>query len=195
MSLINCCTSNLDSTELYRVRHLGLGNELNHVKSIVVSSLERSCNLTNLHRVNLSSDIAGQSTTCYCNTCIGNLRLSLTGNFSRNHTTLQLLLSVLHSLHQGVAVSLRGYNLEINIFDVAALGILTELLLQLAILSFQVSIGRFYLAILDAAIRQNSQLDFALLIATVKSHLCRYGVRQQTLRQQTLVLAGQNILT
>ena len=69
------------------------------------------------------------------------------------------------------------------------------MLFQLTILCLQVGIGGLNLAVLDAAVRQNSQLNVALLVAGVESHLCRYGVRQQALRQQALELAGQKVLT
>ena len=121
--------------------------------------------------------------------------MGLANNLGGSSTLGQLLLSILHILHQFVAVSLAGYHLKVNIFNVAALNVLLEHLLLLIILSLKIGIAHLNIIILDGVIGDGSQQDVALFVLTLESHLCRYGVREQTLRQQTLILLTEQLLT
>ena len=59
-SSLSSLATYLNLTILNRVGHLSLVNQLHYIEGIVVSSLERSCYLTNGHRVNLSGDVSGE---------------------------------------------------------------------------------------------------------------------------------------
>ena len=195
MSLLSSSATNLNLTILDRVGLLHLVDKLHNIESIVICSLEGSRYLAHLHRINLCCDIVGECATSSSDTCIGNLRLSLANNLSGSHTALQLLLSLLHGLHQSITVSLRCNHLEINILNVAALNILLELLLLLVILSLQVCIAYLYISILDSGVGNGSQQNVTLLVLSGESHLSRDGVRQQRLSEQALILLSEQLLT
>ena len=73
-------------------------------------------------------------------------------------------------------VGLGSLNLNIDELDISALYRLLEASLHLVILSLQVALLYLHLVVLNIRIREGSQLDLALLVLLLESHLSLYRV-------------------
>ena len=93
------------------------------------------------------------------------------------------------------AVSLRSTYLYINELDVAALYRLLETSLQFIILSLQIAFLNLHLVVLNIRVRESSQLNLALLVFLLESHLSLYRVREEAVSQERLILLSQSLLT